>query len=351
MYKRFGLTLMVTQDCNLACDYCYIGKKTDCVMSLEMGETAIDRAVRSIEPGGILELGFFGGEPFLVPELIIDLIWHAEIEAKKADIQLAISITTNGTIVNGKTKAIMMMPEVDIVFSIDGRKETHDRHRHFKNGHGSFDLVYANYQILLNENKNIRVVTVVSPSSVANIDQEISALRQMGCKEIELSLDLWSNWDTQAMGELQQATARCAKLWAEGLPEYRLSWFDDKAVSLTEANSPIFRCGFGKGDIAVSPTGNLYPCERLIGDDSPENPMQLAGHVYDGIDFLFGQQTEIRQASECIECGIKDQCDTGCGCCNFTRSGKAGRPDKLLCLFNQWCLQETQNVLNKMIAS
>ena len=78
MYDKFGLVLMVTRLCDLRCGYCYVGRKSASTMSAELGRAAIDRAVRSIRPDGKLELGFFGGEPLVAGELLLELLAHAD---------------------------------------------------------------------------------------------------------------------------------------------------------------------------------------------------------------------------------------------------------------------------------
>ena len=348
MYERFGLTLMVTQECNLACRYCYITTKPE-YMTLETGEKAIERAVNSVKKGGLLELGFFGGEPFLASDKIVSLIKYAKELTKEKSINLTVPITTNGTILNDEIWSIITKPFVYLSVSLDGRPETHNRNRYFPNKEGSFDIVIKNVKYLLERNLKFGVVTVVGPETVNNIQEEIEYLRTLGIGHIELSLDIWSSWDSQALEHLKKSISSCAEVWINGLPDYTLSWYDDKAAQLTDSGTKPITCGFGKGDITVTPSGRLYPCERLVEDDIPDNPMRLKGGVFEGDDFLFGDRTELRYTEECIECGIKDMCNTTCGCCNYVRSGKVGEPDQLLCLFNQWTLFETKRVLEKAL--
>lgn len=348
MYERFGLTLMVTQECNLACRYCYI-KTGQGRMSQEIGEKAIIRAINSIKQGGLFELGFFGGEPFLVYQRIISLIEFARKLAKEKGINIIIPITTNGTILNSEVWSIINEPDVYLSVSLDGRPETHNQNRFFPNKKGSFDIVRRNINSLLERNVKFGVVTVVGPEMAGHLKEEIDYLHKLGIRHIELSLDIWSSWDSKSLELLQKSILCCAEYWIQKLPDYTLNWFDDKAAQLTNSGIKPITCGFGKGDITITPSGHLYPCERLVEDDRPDNPMRLKGNVFDGDDFLFGARRELRYTKECIECGIRDLCNTTCGCCNYVRSGKIGKPDKLLCLFNQWTLFDTKRVLEKAL--
>ncbi|MHC4365477.1 MAG: radical SAM protein [Planctomycetota bacterium] len=350
LYPRFGLVLMVTHACNMRCSYCYNGPQYESSMSTDIGRAAIDRSVASIQEGGLLELGFFGGEPFLEADMISSLIDYARSRTQQAGLRLSIAITTNATVTNPMAWSIMMMPQLDLAVSVDGRPETHDRNRRFANGEGSFETVSKTIARLLDAGKSFKVVAVVRPDSVQTLPNELVYLRCLGIRCIELALDIWTRWDSEATEHLEQAIVACARLWAIGLPNFGLNWFDDKAAMLTEtAGLSMCRCGFGKGDIAVAPSGRLYPCERLIGDDRKPNSLRLPGHVLEGQDFLFGPTKEVRTAATCQQCAIQTACNTTCGCCNYVRTGHIGQPDRFLCMFNHWCLRETQAVLEKMI--
>ena len=77
MYPVFGLVLSVTRACNMRCHYCYTGKKSPQTLSDVAARRAVDRAVASLAPGGTLELGFFGGEPLLEPDLVRAVLDYA----------------------------------------------------------------------------------------------------------------------------------------------------------------------------------------------------------------------------------------------------------------------------------
>jgi uncharacterized protein len=140
----------------------------------------------------------------------------------------------------------------------------------------------------------------------------------------------------------------CGEVWAEGLPEYGLGWFDEKVVNLAEKGGSLSvdkcaRCSFGDGEIAVAPSGNLYPCERLIGEDRDEQPMKLSGDALDGQpDFVAQQKHPAREDAACGECTMEAVCTTYCRCSNFVRTGDIRKPDGLLCLWNQTCLWEVE---------
>jgi uncharacterized protein len=350
MYPKLGLTLMMTHACNLQCSYCYTGAKRNRFMSVATGRAAIDRAVASLLPAGTLGLGFFGGEPLLRAAAIKELAAHALRRTRASGMHLSLAVTTNGTVTTPDAWSVMMMPQMDLSISCDGLPEVHDRHRRTTDGGGSVQRVLSTIGRLLAASQSFRVVIVVRPDTLEALPDSITFLQQHGVRTIHPSLDVWAHWGTRDVRHLERVIAECARLWRLGLPHLSITWFDEKAGLLAGMPAPAGpRCGFGDGEIAVAPSGRLYPCERLIGADAIDNSMALPGHVTDGLDFLDMPRTPPRSHSACDACAMRADCNTTCRCSNYIRTGDVSRPDGLLCAFNQACLVQTARVLNEPI--
>jgi uncharacterized protein len=347
MHRNFGLTLMVNHACNLRCTYCYTGDKFRRAMPFEVGRRAIDRAAHSLLPGGTLELGFFGGEPVIEADSIMAFISHARRRARDRRIDLVLQLTTNGTIETAAAWEVMLTQDLQLAISHDGLPEIHDRHRVTLEAQGTSARVLETIARLLDAGKEFRVVVVVRPDSVDSLRDGLEFLYNHGARHFDPSLDLWTTW-TVADGErLKVAIRACAEFWANRLPDCSISWFDEKIARLSRVpTNETARCGFGHSEIAIAPSGNLYPCERLIGADEAGNPMRLSGHVLDGDDFFNYAPPPGKSAPECVECSINSICSTTCRCSNYVRTGIVGHPDRLLCLWDQCCVRETARVLN-----
>ena len=328
--------------------YCYTGAKSAQKMDREVARAAIRRAVQSIGPEGTLELGFFGGEPLIEADLILGLIQYAGDLAAETGIRLQPSLTTNGTLATGRAWELMTLPAMQLTVSHDGLPDVHDRHRRSPDGRGSSAQVVATLGRLHEAGRPVWVNMVVRPDNVAALPEGIAWLRGQGVRRVNPSLDVWARWDHADARRLSDALVRCADVWRAGLPHHAVSWFDEKAARL--AGVPInqtARCGFGDGEIAVAPSGNLYPCERLIGDDGPDNAMRLPGHATDAGDF--GPMPAPRRSGEgCGRCAIESYCNTTCRCSNYVRTGDVARPDGLLCLLDRVLYRETSRVLREL---
>jgi uncharacterized protein len=352
MYTHFGLVLMVNHACNLRCTYCYTGAKFNRPMEYIVGARALDRAVASIKAGGVLELGFFGGEPLAEARLVLDFIERARARTCFRDIELRLNLTTNGTQTSEEAWQVMSLPEMDLAVSHDGLPQVHDRHRRGVDGQRTSAFVEDTIGRLVEGRKDFQVVMVVRPDTVDALADGMRYLRTLGVRRVEPSLDLWAHWTADDANRLEAAIHECASLWAMAIPDFSVSWFDEKTARLGRVPmGESARCGFGAGEIAVAPSGNLYPCERLIGEDAPDNPMRLDGHALHGEHFLLVGRGAVgmpRVDEACDVCTMASMCNTTCRCSNYVRTGKVSQPDGLLCLFNQVCLRETARVLQEI---
>lgn len=342
MHSQFGLVLMVNHACNLRCSYCYTGLKFSRAMPLNVATKSVERAVASLSSGGVLELSFFGGEPLLEAELIGDVIAFARVHCERSGLTLSTSMTTNGTIESPAAWKLISDPTLDLTVSFDGLPQIHDRHRSDADGRGSSSKVLATMRRLISSGKSFQVIAVVRPDTVERLPDGLRFLRELGVDQVVPSLDLWTTWNSPDIQKLEVALQASAEVWREGLPCFGVSWFNEKAVQLSGVPmSAGARCGFGHGEIAVAPSGNLYPCERVIGEDRDGNPLRLNGHALQGNDFL-------NAAPVCS--AAREDCGLSCACSNFVRTGRIDRGDDLLRELDRICLRETRRVLLAPVA-
>lgn len=348
LFEAFSLTLMVNHACNLRCKYCYTGSKFNHAMPGGLGDQAIRRALASTKTGGRLDLGFFGGEPLIEAQRIREWIQYANVLGLKRDVRIVPHLTTNGTILTPEALGLLFDSELELAISCDGPRETHDRHRLFADGRGSSAVVEQTISDLLDHERDFQVIMVVRPDSVAELPGNLEYLNALGVRRFCVSPDLWTTWNPEDADRLEQALEKLGTYWRSGLPELSINLFDVKLAHLAGASvtEPVSICGYGHGEIAVAPSGNLYPCERLIADDAPGNSAKLPGNVHDGEEFLRLEAQAEREAKACTDCAIQTACTTTCRCSNFVRTGDVRRPDGLLCRLDKCAFREAFKVIS-----
>ncbi len=337
------LTLCLTHDCNLACRYCYAGTKRPAVMDRATGEAALDLAFRETRSGK-LQLSFFGGEPLLEWETLTWAALRAEELAEAAGIEIQLTVTTNGTLLTDERVAWLAAHGFALGVSIDGDRIAHDRTRPARGGASSFEDTLAGLERTLPHSPNTEAIFVVAPSNVDRVEAGVRFLAGRGVRCISLNPDFYTDWTDDQLATWDEQYARVADLFVERFragQDLYVNFVDGKILTrLKEGFSCEDRCSFGEGEIAVAPSGRIYPCERLVGDDTGELAI---GDVENGFDELARMAVIARRGNhdtDCAECALRERCMNWCGCINHATTGAIDHVSARVCFHEQLCIRE-----------
>ena len=100
IHEHLTCEILITNSCNLNCDYCIAKHLPGPSMSVEVGRKAIDMFVYLSKGGKSIEFIFTGGEPLTKYEVFKDLVSYAKKRACEAGMQAFFVLKTNGTILN-----------------------------------------------------------------------------------------------------------------------------------------------------------------------------------------------------------------------------------------------------------
>ena len=145
-----ALCLHVAHVCNLNCSYCfasqgkYHGERA--LMSFETGKRALDFLVEHSGSRKNLEVDFFGGEPLMNFQVVKDLVAYARSIEPETGKHFRFTLTTNGMLVDDDVIDFCNRECHNVVLSLDGRKEIHDRFRRDYAGNGSWDRIVPKFQ-------------------------------------------------------------------------------------------------------------------------------------------------------------------------------------------------------------
>ncbi len=146
------LCLQVTQQCNFRCRYCvysgsYVNRRHSAKrMTWDIARKGIDFLLDRSRDTPFIDVSFYGGEPLLEFELIQRCVAYVESQAKGK--RVSYHITTNGSLLTKDVVEFLSSLPLNLTVSLDGPKEVHDRNRRLSGNEGSFDLVYANIQMI-----------------------------------------------------------------------------------------------------------------------------------------------------------------------------------------------------------
>lgn len=348
------VSLFLTHRCNLRCRYCYNGEQFDRTMSWATAKRAVDFAFEYV-PSGLLVLSFFGGEPMLARELLEQITAYARPEAERRGRQLCFSLPTNGTILDDRLVAFLTANEFQVQVSIDGSRDAQDANRVFADGRGTGTSVSRNIERLLAAKLPVHAVAVVDPKNVRFLASGFLALRSLGLRHIYFTPNLFSPWSDEDWDALDEGLAVVAAQWADCLragQEIRLDPFHVKVQAhVFQGARPEWRCSFGKRELAISPRGRIYPCDRLVKGD--EDDTLCVGDLDHGLDYpkmaAVARSREQIQP-ECTACALRGRCTKQCGCNNYEQTGDPGRVSPALCRWERSVIAATDAVANVLFA-
>ena len=328
-----ALCLHIAHDCNLACKYCfaeegeYHGKRE--LMSYEVGRKALDFLVANSGNRRNLEVDFFGGEPLMNFQVVKDLVAYGRSLEETHDKKFRFTLTTNGVLLNDDIMEFANKEMGNVVLSIDGRKEVHDRMRPFRKGAGSYDLIVPKFQKFA-DSRHQEKYYVRGTFTHNNLDfsKDVLHLADLGFKQISVEPVVAQETDSYAIREedLPQLMEEYENLALEMVKRHgKENDFNFFHFMIDLEGGPcvakrLSGCGSGTEYLAVTPTGDLYPCHQFVG-----NTDFLMGNVDDGV-----VNTDLRDEfkscnvyakDKCRECFARFYCSGGCAANSYNFHG------------------------------
>ncbi len=328
-----ALCLHIAHDCNLACKYCFAGKGEyqggRALMSLEVGKAALDFLVKNSEDRHNLEIDFFGGEPLMNFEVVKDIVKYGRELEKIHDKNFRFTLTTNGVLLDDEIIEFANREMSNVVLSLDGRREVHDRLRVNRGGKGSYDLILPKFYSLA-EKRGQKDYYVRGTFTGYNPDfaEDILHIADLGFEEVSMEPVVCSPDEPYAirkeqLPELFSQYEYLAKEMLKRKEEGKGFNFFHFDIDLEGGPCIVKRvsgCGVGTEYMAVTPTGELYPCHQFVGDES-----FVLGNVFEGITnqekIDFFKACNVYTKDECKDCFAKLYCSGGCAANSYNSTG------------------------------
>ena len=347
------VALNLTHRCNLSCDYCYSGESIKDDMTFETATRAINFALAAINPDQILDIGFFGGEPFICFKMMKDITTYLREETQKANIPYQINITSNGTIINQSILDFLYKEQVNLTISIDGPENVHNLNRCFKNGRGSFQSISKNILKFKEHLDFIQVNAVYGPDTLVSLPDTLTFFLDNDLSVIHLNPNITSQWTKEVYANLSEIYMQIGEIYIESFLQGReisVNLIDSKCVIFLKGGySADDYCGMGETEWGFAPGGNIYPCERLVGEDI--NSPHCLGNVHVGLDKK--RQCALIEARgnrnpECETCKINKYCMNWCGCTNYHMTGHTNLAAPMLCESEKATIMAALNVFQTL---
>ncbi|QUL56257.1 radical SAM protein [Paenibacillus tritici] len=319
-------TIFLTNNCNMACKYCYEGEKSNNMID----KSTIDKIVVFIKKHMIefkfedLMVVIHGGEPLIPwPELtyIVD-------QFKQNIDGVYFSITTNSLLLTDQKIDYLVEEFRYISVSVDGDKYSHDSNRVLLNGTGTYDIIMPKINKLLNRRDDIRARMTFNSTTVDKLSGNVIHLLNCGFKVISPVPDhLDENWDETSMKQLSDQLI--------SITDYTLEMKKEKKVEVGLINEAANKkinsiCSGGESSISIDTDGSIYPCTLAVGKSE-----FIIGNIIDGI-----QKTKVAEIKEigktenesCIGCARAQYCtSTRCKIINKITTNDFHTPSPIIC--------------------
>ena len=328
-----ALCLHIAHSCNLNCSYCfasqgkYHGERA--LMSFEVGKRALDFLIESSGKRRNLEVDFFGGEPLMNFDVVKQLVEYARSIEKEKGKNFRFTLTTNGLLIDDDVIDFCNREMSNVVLSLDGRKEVHDRYRVDYAGNGSWERIVPKFQKLV-EAREGKGYYMRGTFTHANPDflEDIKQMLDLGFTELSMEPVVSAPGDEGELTEedmpiILEQYEKLAELMLERDREGRPFTFYHYMIDLTGGPciyKRISGCGSGTEYMAVTPWGDLYPCHQFVGDDK-----FLLGNIWDGVTNTEAQcdfaSCNVYAREDCRDCWAKLYCSGGCAANAYHSTG------------------------------
>lgn len=366
-----AVTMHMTERCNLMCKYCF--SKDERNLNRLDEKTALEfckwYAGQAIE--GEYEVTFFGGEPFLEPDLI-EYIADNLTRLAPPKVKFVFGATSNGTLIRPEFEGMLKTYKIGVLMSTDGGQYSHDLYRTYPNGKGSFTdfikgletvkrtqkrtsarLTFTPETVdLLFENHKTLFLThgfdTINAAPVTEMHWEKSALNKFENELIDIADFLLSQWDA-------------GKLYHAGIVEKGIKELMGKYTDWNKR----FPCGAGRNMAGVGVDGKIYPCHRFVGMNDFEIGDIRKGIIPEKRSIFFeGLNINGNRCKEggCNNCEFERICNSDCYTVNLVTTNSLKEPGashyglkkkrlRVTAIFLKYLIENKQSLLDALLGN
>lgn len=326
--ERKNIMLILTDNCNLRCTYCYEGGNCKNTMSFEVAKKIIDDNFSALRQGDKSRIEFFGGEALICFPIIKEVYEYVEDTYPFLSTQYA--FTTNGTLMHGKIKDWFWEHRERFVctLSLDGTPEMHDLNRKTQNGQGSFEKI--DIEFFRKAWPGCQAKMTISKDTLPNLAAGVQYIESLGfyCKATYAS---GIEWDMeQNLTILERELTALVKYYSEN--EIHLcSLLDlDLRAIFCRPDIPFRYCGAGLDRKCFDMSGRCYPCQGLASVAVGEEKAKLFENET-FTDFCLSKD------NPCYECKWLRICRT-CFAANYLETGSIEHNCLTMCTLNRMAI-------------
>jgi uncharacterized protein len=244
-----SFTVIVTDQCNFECSYCYQEKGKE-----RLDFPTLARTIDFFHPFFAQDcvVSFYGGEPLLAFDLIQRAVEHVDGLATRHPRTIRFSLTTNGSLLSEEILEFLAEHEFSLVLSFDGLAQDLSRKK------GSFDSLAAVIpRILARPRISLETNSVFSSETIGYLSESVEYLVRLGVPKLDVNFAHKPRWTSAALLRLEEEIVRVG--------EFFLSRYDDLldvpwVDFCQELRKAVYHCPAGQDRMTLSAQGTLWGC-------------------------------------------------------------------------------------------
>jgi uncharacterized protein len=313
------LGLILTRGCNMACHYCdFAASEAESPMDAQLMCQALDGWAQWVREGGgrNLDLRFFGGEPFIEPDLVEIAVHRARCLAGNQGLSLRVEATTNG-LLGSRMRGFVQDHFDAIVLSIDGPAGHHDLHRPLRGTTGSFAGVWKTAEALSQSHVKLCLRCCVSDATVSSIPRTARWFIEKLRPEVITFEAMRATAQSAGAGLKPPDPLQFARAFMD-------AWLQAREAGIQCVYAPLFDqprltfCPVGEDTFIVAPDRTVRSCylrkrdwerkdlDLAIGRVEPDGRLYIDGSAVQNLRGL------VAERARCRTCFCRWSCAGGC---------------------------------------
>ena len=344
------VTLMPTLQCNLACNYCFQKEHPAFTkMSSPTEDATLEWLLRQVDERGLrtLHVHYFGGEPTTRKDYCLRTAEVLSVSMKARGGKFRWDMTTNGIHLDVEfAKKMESFGPGGFKITLDGDKETHDRMRVYRDGRGTFDVIFENVAALARAGCKIFIGGHFFPDQAASFEALLDRFERTGVAPLLAGVQFRPMVDTQQRSK-GTCTGCSEKQETQTLVQLNKSIERRKMTPAAHSGATleglIGPCELHwKNNYTIDPEGRVYKCPAVAGLPGLE-----VGQVASSAPEKIAPLLELRPWEKCGDCAYLPVCVGGCLGGKFL---KTGRRDEVACKKEMFEKSFRESVVHRYLA-
>lgn len=318
----------VSEDCNLACDYCYYstcgGKPNKQIRTID--HEVLEKFIKEYMElnQGMASFAWQGGEPLLAGLDFFEEVVRLQKKYAPRHALIGNGLQTNGTLINDRWAAFFKKYNFLIGVSVDGPQEIHDKHRFYSQGQGSFEMVMKGISYLRKHQVDFNILTVIHRDNVNRVkdlfrfyeEEDFRFIQFIPCMKFQSQrIDQPGEYDISP-GQFGDFLCEAFDYWYnDGDPVISVRFFDNLLSVYARRQAEM--CSHAKTcakTLILEQNGDAFPCDFYIhpdwkiGNVGTDALVDILQHP------LYDQFTKLKPTlpEKCKSCEWIELCHGGC---------------------------------------